>query len=87
MREAKRQENQGKYQTPWMIDDLSGRDAKRELGKRAPLMTLEEFKTSRRNPSAFLVDARFRRVGRSAGCACRGGHLRATQEPASGFGW
>jgi hypothetical protein len=52
--EAKRRENEGKYQTIWMINDLSERDAKRELGKRAPLISLEEFKTSRRNPGAVL---------------------------------
>ena len=47
VRQARRQENQGRYQNQWLIDDFTERDTRRELGKRAPLMTLEEFKTNR----------------------------------------
>jgi len=49
--DAKRQENRERYQTPWMVDQFAEQDAKRELGKRAPLMTLEEFKMNRRPAS------------------------------------
>jgi len=45
--EVKRRENEEKYQGKFMIDSFSKQDARRELGKRAPLMTLEEFKASR----------------------------------------
>ncbi len=47
VRQARRQENQGRYQNQWLIDDFTERETRRELGKRAPLMTLEEFKTNR----------------------------------------
>lgn len=55
VREAKRREYEQKYQNPQMVDSFAEYDAKRELGKRAPLMTLEEFKASRANqPDLFL---------------------------------
>jgi hypothetical protein len=47
VRQARRQENQGRYQNQWLIDDFTERETRRELGKRAPLMTLEEFKINR----------------------------------------
>jgi hypothetical protein len=54
--EAKRRENQQKYQTAWLIEESSQQEAKRELGKRAPLMTLEEFKARRENPPASFSE-------------------------------
>jgi hypothetical protein len=55
MIEAKRREYQEEYEGEFMIDSFSKHDAKRELGKRAPLMTMEEFKASRENSSAFSL--------------------------------
>ena len=55
MIEAKRREYQEEYEDESMIDSFSKHDAKRELGKRAPLMTMEEFKASRENSSAFSL--------------------------------
>lgn len=44
---AKRQENREKYQSlsSEIIEQFAQQDTKRELGKRAPLMTIEEFKS------------------------------------------
>lgn len=45
--DAKRQEMREKYKTPWMIDQFTQQETRRELGTRAPRMTIEEFKASR----------------------------------------
>jgi hypothetical protein len=52
VREAKRQENQAKYQVAWMVDHFSERDTKSELRKRVPLLTLAEFAISRDSRAA-----------------------------------
>jgi hypothetical protein len=51
--EAKRQQNREKYQylSPEIIEQFAHRDAKQELGARAPVMTIEEF-ASRREATA-----------------------------------
>jgi len=53
--EAKRQENRNKYTTPWMIDQFAQQETRRELRKRAPLMTLEEFKAHRTQEPSLLL--------------------------------
>jgi hypothetical protein len=47
VREARREENRGRYQDEWMINSFSEQETKRELGLRAPLITFEEFKANR----------------------------------------
>jgi len=47
VREARREENRGRYQDEWMINSFSEQETKRELGLRAPLMPFEEFKANR----------------------------------------
>jgi hypothetical protein len=54
--EAKRKENETKYQSPWMIKEFAEQDMKREFAARVPLMTIEEFKAKRdqQSDSFFL---------------------------------
>jgi hypothetical protein len=47
VREAKRQEMEAQHKSPWIIDSFAEHETRRELMKRMPLMTIEEFKTSR----------------------------------------
>jgi len=56
VRESKWQEQRAKYQTmsSGLIDSFADQETKRELGKRAPLLTIEEFKTKREQGSVFF---------------------------------
>jgi hypothetical protein len=53
--EAKQEENQGRYQNQWLIDNVAKQETKRELELRVSLMTFEEFKASRLNPSLISL--------------------------------
>jgi hypothetical protein len=55
--EAKRQENREKHQSlsPEIIEQFAQHEAKRELGKRAPLMTMEEFESRRAETANSLL--------------------------------
>jgi hypothetical protein len=46
--EAKLQEMKDKHQSPWIIESFAKHDVRRELARRAPLMTIEEFTAARR---------------------------------------
>jgi len=50
--EAKRQEVGEKHTSPWIIDSFTKYETRRELAKRAPLMTIEEFEAKRRQAIA-----------------------------------
>jgi hypothetical protein len=56
VRESKWQEQRAKYQTmsSGLIDSFAGQETKRELGKRAPLLTIEEFKAKREQGTVFF---------------------------------
>jgi hypothetical protein len=49
--EVKMQEMKDKHQSPWIIESFAKHDVRRELAKRAPLMTIEEFAARRRQGS------------------------------------
>jgi hypothetical protein len=56
VRELKWQEQRAKYQTmsSGLIDSFADQETKRELGRRAPLFTIEEFKAKREQGTVFL---------------------------------
>jgi hypothetical protein len=53
VREAKRQEMEAQHKSPWIIDSFTEHETRRELAKRAPLMTIEQFKASREQGSVL----------------------------------
>jgi hypothetical protein len=54
--EAKMQEAKEKHQSPWVIESVAKHDVRRELARRAPLMTLEEFAAKRRQGIGVTVE-------------------------------
>jgi hypothetical protein len=53
VREVKRQEMEAQHKSPWIIDSFAEHETRRELTKRVPLMTIEEFKVSREQGTAL----------------------------------
>lgn len=56
LQEAKVQEAKEKHQSPWIIESFAKHDVRRELARRAPLMTIEEFAARRRQGSGVTTE-------------------------------
>jgi hypothetical protein len=56
IQEAKLQEAKEKHQSPWVIESVAKHEVRRELARRAPFMTIEEFAARRRQGVGVMVE-------------------------------
>jgi hypothetical protein len=56
IQEAKLQEAKEKHQSPWVIESVAKHEVRRELARRAPFMTIEEFAARRRQGTGLTVE-------------------------------